>query len=117
MFHKGINISFHLTGVLQGPLSNHLLELLGVIGTGRVYLPNDFANDLEKRRKGQKAHEAMETEAEKSRSPAMRSGGQAAFVLRRPSSSGQEQGLVSRPLLIMWKTSSQKGWNLQTGNQ
>lgn len=103
-FHKGISISVHLTGVLQGPLSNHLFVLLGVIGTGRVYLPNNFANDLEKRKKGRKAHEAIETAVEDQVRDNEIGGG--SLCLGLPSSSGQEQGLLSRPHPMMWKTSS-----------
>lgn len=34
VFYKVINISFQLPRVFRGPLNNHLLVLLGVIGTG-----------------------------------------------------------------------------------
>lgn len=47
-FHKGLNIRFQIPRVCQGSLNNHLLMLLGAYGTRRVYLPDDFTNDLER---------------------------------------------------------------------
>lgn len=50
--HKGLNVRFQIPRVCQGSHNNHLLLLLGVDGARRVHLPNNFANDLEKRGRG-----------------------------------------------------------------
>lgn len=59
--HKVINIGLHLTRVLQGPPRNHLLGLLGAIGSGWIDVENDFASDLQKRGRAEGAGEAGQT--------------------------------------------------------
>lgn len=74
VLHKVININGHLPRIFRGPLDNHLLALLGVIGTGRLYLPDHFADDLEKRGQGGRAGEALGTELERGGFPGRKLG-------------------------------------------
>lgn len=76
-FHKGLNICFQIPRVCQGTLDNHLLMLLGVDGTRRVYLPDDFANDLEREGKRRRDGQVVRTTFEKNRAPAEAPGGEA----------------------------------------
>lgn len=96
--HKVININFHLPRIFRGPLDNHLLVLLGVITTRRLYLPNNFADDLEKRGWRERAGEAGRT-LEKSGFPGMKLGE------RQPlSSSGKNRDGSLTPSTV-WKHS------------
>ena len=103
--HKVINIGLHLTRVLQGPLRNHLLVLLGVIGSGWVDVEDNFANDLQQRGRGEGAGEAGQTELGKSRS--------------RNEAVGQKQPLSPGALPCKAKIrdglSPPIGWGVRTG--
>lgn len=104
--HKVININFHLPRIFRGPLDNHLFVLPGVIATRRLYLPNNFADDLEKRGRGERAGEAFRTELEKSGFPGMKLGE------RQPlSSSGKNRDGSLTPSTV-WKHSS---WTASEG--
>lgn len=94
--HKGLNIIFQLPRLRQGPLNNHLLVLRGVDGTGGIYLPDDFANDLEKRGR-ERGLGKPSGKSEKNKAPAVTSGGEA-MASCLSSIRGQEEAFLCGPL-------------------
>lgn len=95
VFHKVININLHLPRIFWGPLDNHLLVLLAVIGTRRLYLPNNLADDLEKERAGGEGWRSHRDGAREERVPRKEAGGEAAFVFQWP-----EQGGSLAPITV-----------------